>query len=145
MQFEKSSFDDILEIEISKEISNFAVKYGGKNNFEKQKCLFDLFNLKVPNNGYTKLKASSYFDEIFKKMPSEMLSDDTDYEGMFLDSWRTEIPALSVLTAEPVIQDGMPCWYVVYQIRSETDFYTLITKFWEHRSPQNSFFKSSLD
>lgn len=144
MMFDQDAIDDMVQIEIIKAVANFAYKYGGQHNFQKQKLLFDLFNLKVPNNGYAKMRASEVFDEMVLKLPEQMLSRDIDYEDEFLSSWLTGLPTLLILAAEPFIQDGMPCWFVVYQLSSASCFYTVMTKYWEHRDPQCNFFRTDL-
>jgi hypothetical protein len=99
MEFD-DSFDKTIKIEISKSIGSFAFKYGGAHNFAKQKCLFNLFHLKVPNNGYAKLKTSKVFDEIVVEMADEFSNADIDYEKEYLMSWETELPNLNVQAAE---------------------------------------------
>jgi hypothetical protein len=144
MMFDQDAINDMVQIEITKAVASFAYKYGGQHNFQKQKFLFDLFNLKVPNNGYAKLRASEVFDEMILKLPEQMLSKDTDYEDEFLSSWLTELPNLLILAAEPFIQEGMPCWFVVYQMPSASCFFTVMVKYWEHRDPQCNFFRTDL-
>ncbi len=144
MQFQQNSFDDLFQNEISREIAKFAAKHGGVNAFKEQKYHYDIFTQKVPNNGYKSYVFSPRFGEPPKEISTEIIIEPLDYEAIFLESWKTEIFYLDVLTAEPVVQYGMPCWYVIYQFQSETDLHTVITKFWEHRTPQNTFYKNPL-
>lgn len=144
MIFNPDDIDEMVEAEISKAIAKFAFKYGGDNKFQKQKFLYDLFNQKVPNNGYAKMKVSAIFDEISVELPNEIFNGDVDYEEEYLTSWMTELPALLILSAEPVIQETMPCWFVVYQMQSAGCFFSVVTKYWEHRHPQSSFFRTVL-
>ena len=142
--FDEDAINEMVQIEIAKAVNDFAFKYGGQHNFQKQKFLFDLFNLKVPNNGYAKMKISKVFDEIVVKLPEGTLTNDVDYEDEFLRSWLTDLPALLILAAEPFIQDGVPCWFVVYQMPSASGVFTVMTKYWEHRDPQSHFFWGDL-
>ena len=142
MMFDQDGINDMVQIEIAKAVSDFANKYGGKHNFQKQKFLFDLFNLKVPNNGYAKMKVSKIFDEVVVALPDKIMNDSVDYEDEFLRSWMTELPALHILSAEPFIQDDTPCWFVIHQMPSASCFFTVMTKYWEDRDPQSNFYRA---
>ena len=144
MMFDQDGINDMVQIEIAKAVSDFSIKYGGKHNFQKQKFLFDLFNLKVPNNGYAKMKVSKIFDEVVVGLPDEIMNDGVDYEDEFLRSWMTELPNLYILSAEPCIQDDKPCWLVTYQMQSASCFFTVTTKYWEDRDPQSNFYRADL-
>lgn len=142
MEFD-DSFDKTIKIEISKSIGRFAFKYGGTYNFAKQKCLFNLFNLKVPNNGYAKLKTSKVFDEIVVEMADEFSNADIDYEKEYLMSWETELPNLNVQAAEQFYQSNEPCWFVIYQILAFDSVYMTTVKYWEKANPQISIVRTT--
>lgn len=144
MMFDQDGINDMVQFEIAKAVSDFSIKYGGKHNFQKQKFLFDLFNLKVPNNGYAKMKVPKIFDEVVVGLPDEIMNDGVDYEDEFLRSWMTELPNLYILSAEPCIQDDKHCWLVTYQMQSASCFFTVTTKYWEDRDPQSNFYRADL-
>ena len=136
--------DESVKLEISKSIGLFSYKYGGTHNFEKQKCLFDLFNLKVPNNGYSKVKTSKVFDKLVVDFPEELMNGDIDDENEYLISWETGYPDLNVMAAEKFYQDKKPCWFVVYQIHALQSVYTTTAKYWEYRVPQISIVRTTI-
>jgi hypothetical protein len=90
------------------------------------------------------MKVCKVFDQVMVNLPDEIANYRVDYEDEFLHSWMTELETLKVISAEPFVQDDKPCWFVVHQMQSADCFFTVMTKFWEDRTPQSSFFRAYL-
>jgi hypothetical protein len=131
-----TDLDDEITFGIGKSIADLAFKYGQSHNFQKQKFLYSHLNEQVPNNGYAKIKSSEYYDEFLDKLPPDL--GDSDWEEEYLLSWKTDIPAMDVMSAEPFWQESKLLWFVVYLMPSQHGVYLIASKYWEHKSPQVS-------
>jgi len=130
----KADLENQIEFGISQSIAKLAQIYGTSHNFQKQKFLYDHFNEKVPNNGYAKIKSSEHYDEFVDKLPPEF--NDADWEEEYLLSWKTDIPAMHVISAEPFWQESKLLWFVLYLLPYPGGVYLITSKYWEHRDPQ---------
>ena len=133
-----TDLDDEITFGIGKSIADLAFKYGTSHNFQKQKFLYDAFNEKVPNNGYANIKTSQHYDKLMSKMSEEFNHGNTDWEEEYLLSWKTDIPAMDVMSAEPFWQESKLLWFVVYLMPSQHGVYFITSKYWEDKSPQVS-------
>ena len=131
-----SVLNNEINLGISKSIADLACKYGSSHNFQKQKFLYDHYNEKVPNNGYAKIKFSEYYDEFVRKLPPTL--DESDWEEEYLLSWKTDIPAMHVISAEPFWQESKLLWFVLYLLPYPGGIYLITSKYWEDREPQVS-------
>ena len=133
-----TDLDDEITFGIGKSIADLAFKYGTSHNFQKQKFLYAAFNEKVPNNGYANIKTSQHYDKLMSKMSEEFNHSNTDWEEEYLLSWKTDIPAMDVMSAEPFWQESKLLWFVVYLMPSQHGVYFITSKYWEDKSPQVS-------
>ena len=133
-----TDLDDEITFGIGKSIADLAFKYGTSHHFQKQKFLYDAFNEKVPNNGYANIKTSQHYDKFMSKMSEELNHSNTDWEEEYLLSWKTDIPAMDVMSAEPFWQESKLLWFVVYLMPSQHSVYFITSKYWEDKSPQVS-------
>ena len=133
-----TDLDDQINFGIGKSIADLAFKYGTSHNFQKQKFLYDAFNEKVPNNGYANIKTSQHYDKLMSKLSEEFNHGNTDWEQEYLLSWKTDIPAMDVMSAEPFWQESKLLWFVVYLMPSQHGVYLITSKYWEDRDPQVS-------
>jgi hypothetical protein len=139
-----ADLDDQINFGISKSIADLAFKYGRSHNFQKQKFLYDAFNEKVPNNGYANIKTSLHYDKLMRKMSEEFNDDNTDWEEEYLLSWKTDIPAMDVMSAEPFWQEAKLLWFVVYLMPYPGGVYLITSKYWEDKAPQVNVIDFSL-
>jgi hypothetical protein len=129
---------------ISHSIAEFSYEHGFEKKFQEQSAVFDLFNQKISNQGYSEMHYPSISSGLTTKLPTAMLSDGCDYEELFLESWQTNVSNLNPIFAERFFSDTRLCWYVTYQLTLPGNIYTVSAKYWEDRNPQLSIFRREL-
>lgn len=130
-----ADLNSLVNIGICESISRFDLLYGKKYHFEKQKILFNIMNSNIPNNGYKTLTLSNTSQDIQNELV-EKYDTESEWEEEFLFSWKTDIPTMSVLSAELLEKDGAQVWYVIYSLNGSDCIYISTCQYRENFKPK---------
>lgn len=133
-----ADLDSLVNIGICESIGKFDLTYGKKHHFEKQKILFNVMNSNIPNSGHKTLTLSNTGQD-FQNALVEKCALQSDWEDEFLLSWKTDIPTMSVLSAELLEKDGDQVWYVIYSLNGSDCIYITTCQYRENSNPKTQF------
>ena len=136
--------DKQVQYIIGHSIAEFANEHGFEKKFQEQKDLYDSFNSKIVNQGYSGMSYPSKLSGTAPNLPKTKLNDGYDYEEAFLESWQTNLGSFNPIFAEYFYGVSELCWYVTYQLKLPGNIYTASVKYWEDRNPQLSIFRNEL-